>query len=610
MQVARDLLEARSQVRSPADGGGRAWIEAGGDAVAGAAGRWTILYEAGPEGIAAGGALYLQVSPFWGWSTPQTRSPGAQGFTLVSTEAEGVELEPRTLDQQLLGIFVRGRALAAGDVVRIEYGAGRGAASADLYAEACGRLWLAVDGDGDGVRGVLVDSPCVRVLPARPAQLVVHVPSVLRPGETARVVLAVLDRSANAVREVSGELLLAWEGADGASAYEGQLALEAGGRLELELAVPGEGVQRLTARLTSEHGVFEAESNPLDVNARAPRVLWGDLHGHSADSDGTGTPADYFDYAQRVAGLDVAALTDHDHWGLLFLDEHPELWAANVAAARAAEAPGRFLALPGYEWTSWIWGHRHVLFFGEETPMLSSIDAAYDTPTELWAGLAGLDVVTVPHHPAGGPVPVDWRVAPDARFENALEIGSAHGSSEVEGAPKAIYSGVPGAYARDALAQGHRYGFLASGDGHDGHPGLTHLGPTYPMGGLVAFVGAELSREGVLGALRGRRTYGTSGPRALLRMALDTAPMGGRLSAPPEGRTAGLYVRYVGTAPVSEVTVVRSGVPYAPVAGEGLRDVEVSASLEDLKPGEHVYVRVDQEDGHMAWSSPVFVEAE
>ena len=78
--------------RHESDGGGRAWLESQEPAVihAGERGRWTFLYEAGPLGIAAGGMILLQVSPFWGWSTPQVEDPSQPGFTTVA-----LELAPR-----------------------------------------------------------------------------------------------------------------------------------------------------------------------------------------------------------------------------------------------------------------------------------------------------------------------------------------------------------------------------------------------------------------------------------------------------------------------------------------------------------------------------------
>ena len=151
-EVQNSLLEDIAQPRHPSDGGGRAWVgQATPHPVAGRGGRFELFYEAGEAGIAEGGALFLQVSPFWGWSTPQVTHPERPGFTTVETTAEGIRLEANTLDQQLLGIRITGRALAAGERIRLVYGAGNSQAQVDRYAEGESRFWFAVDGDGDGV---------------------------------------------------------------------------------------------------------------------------------------------------------------------------------------------------------------------------------------------------------------------------------------------------------------------------------------------------------------------------------------------------------------------------------------------------------------------------
>lgn len=605
--VDAEMRAAAARPRSPADGAGRARLVEGGAVTASGRGRWSIEFEAGPLGVAAGGAVFLQVSPFWEWSTPQIVDPRREGFTRVLCDVEGVELEPATIDQQLLAVRLVGRGLAAGETLTFEYGGGPAGARADPYAEACSRFWIAVDGDGDGVRAVLADSPCVEVRPGAAARLALHAPGVVRPDQELRLTAAVLDRAANAVREASGRWTLRLDD-DEAVALEGELALERGGAWELRLPAPAEGVHRARLALELAGGTLEVESNPFDVSARAPRILWADLHGHSADSDGTGTPAEYHRYARDVAGLDVAVLTDHDHWGLVFLDEAPELWAANVAAARAATRPGRFLALPGYEWTSWLWGHRNVVFLGEATPLLSSIDDAWDTPAELAAGLASANALAFPHHPAGGPVAVDWATACSSAVEPAVEIVSAHGCSESPDVEHPIYAAVPGTWVRSALSRGVTAAFVGSGDGHDGHPGLTHLGPQYPSGGLTAVLCEALEPAALGEALLAGRCYATSGPRAILRVALGRARMGERVAAASLTGEEVLYVGYWGTAPVRDVTIVQSGVALEPHQGDGARDVRLTGNLPGLAAGDWVYVRVTQTDGHAAWSSPIRIE--
>jgi len=214
----------------------------------------------------------------------------------------------------------------------------------------------------------------------------------------------------------------------------------------------------------------------------------------------------------------------------------------------------------------------------------------------------------VPHHPAGGPIAIDWGIAPDPVLDPVCEIISAHGCSEALDCPRLIHRPRPGHFARDALGLGYQVGFMGSGDGHDGHPGLTHLGPHYPTGGLAAVLADELTREGVLAALREHRVYATSGPRILLRVALGSTRMGGRIAASEAQGENNLFVQVIGTSPIEAVEVVRDGALYEPLSGDGRTDFTGTLTLEDLKPGEYIYVRVVQQDGGMAWSSPIYVD--
>src|SRR5512138_1910674 len=67
-EVAEKIRMDREAVRSPSDGGGRAWLEPDPDDPGplriGTFHRFHLVYEAGPLGVAVGGRVYLQVSPF------------------------------------------------------------------------------------------------------------------------------------------------------------------------------------------------------------------------------------------------------------------------------------------------------------------------------------------------------------------------------------------------------------------------------------------------------------------------------------------------------------------------------------------------------------------
>ncbi len=607
------LRHGRDAPRHSSDGGGKAWLEDPVDAVASRPGTWTILYEAGPEGVAVGGIVRLTIPPFWHWSDPQDQMPTAPGYTTASCEAEGVALESFVPDRGVFQVRIAGRALREGERIRFVYGAGRGKARADQFVERESPFWIMVDGDGDGVVKAVPDTPTINVLPGPPAQIVLTAPSTAHPGDEVELHVAVLDRAGN--RGVAFEGVVDFPGVpEGVVVPERvELTIEDGGVKTVAMRVAEAGVVRLLGRAMPADAPedFEGmlgESNPLVVDERAPRILWGDLHGHSNLSDGTGTPEDYFAYARDVAALDVSVLTDHDHWGMLKIDANPEMWERLNAAVRDHHEPGRFVTLFGYEWTSWIHGHRHVLYFDEGGAVFSSLDASHESPLQLWDALReqGVPAMTFAHHSAGGPIATNWDIPPDPEFEPITEVMSVHGSSEARDSPALIYSPLPGNFVRDALDRGYRFGFVGSGDSHDGHPGLVHLAS--PHGGLAAILSEENTRDAVLEALRQRRCYATSGPRILLRTALDGHRMGSTIAAPSGDEPAFLYVHVTGTAPINAVQVIRSGAIAQTIDCEGAWQYSVGLDLPELSAGEYVYVRVVQADRGLAWSSPFFVE--
>jgi len=609
-ELVESLRESLATEPHVSDGGGRAWLEQiQGDpefAIAGAPGRFRLVYEVGPEGIAVGGMIYFQVSPFWHWSTPQVEERDLDGYTTLTANDEDIQLDAATLDQQLLGLRVSGRALRAGDQITLVYGAGPAGAIADSLAEKNSRFWFAIDGDGDGFRVFIENSPGIDVLSAPPAQIRVTLPSVARPGKPFRITVAALDPNANAGYPFEGKIELSSEPTDHPLELAEAVMFVGSdrGRKTFEAVVREPGVMRVSAK--TDNGIVGV-SNPMLVSSDAQEIIWGDLHGHTSLSDGTGTVEDYLLYARDVSALDVIAITDHDHWGVLQLDQHLEFWEETKAEVRRFNQPGRFVTLLGYEWTSWIYGHRHVLYFEDDGAIYSSISRDYETPTQLWDALRGKPALTFAHHSAGGVIRTDWTIPPDPVLEPLTEIVSVHGSSEALDSPFPIYDPIPGNFVRDIIGPGYQFGFVGSGDSHDGHPGLAHL--VTESGGLAAIVTDTLTRESVLAAMRARRVYATNGPRILLRSALDQYPMGSLIPKPEAGGYSGeLFVQVIAEAPLERLDLIRSGQLVDSMPIDGLLEITLHREIEDLVSGEYLYVRAVQQDSGAAWSSPIYVE--
>lgn len=590
--VWQEMADDAVLVRSEADGGGTVELLEAPEVTAGSIGRWQFRYTAGALGVAEGGSLTFQTPPFWGWTPPQTRAPSQPGFTTWATEADGVTLEVDVPAQGMVRAVIGGRALAAGETVTLVYGEGAGA-QADRYAERQETFGFAVDGDGDGIRGWVARLPEVDVGPRPTWGLWVTAPTTARPGEPFDVTIACLDARGNPAVDLAGEVVTLQ--ADGVG--PGEVTLDENGRARVTFTKDQAGLLSVRASV----GEFGGASDPVVVHPEAPRIAWADLQIHTGLSDGTGTLDDVYTYARDVAGLDAVAITDHDHWGLRFLDREPALWSDVVATAARWDDPGTFVAFPAYEWTSWLYGHRHVLYVGEPGPVYGSLDVDTRDPAGLWAALEGHDALTIAHHSAGGPVAVDWRFPPPPNVEPVTELVSVHGSSESDDTPGRIYSFVPGNTVRDALARGYQLGFIGSTDGHDGHPGLAQL--QGPSGGLAAIFVDELTREGVASALRARRAYATNGARLLLRTKVDGVPMGGEV--PVTGNASTVEVRVVAGARVRRVELVRNGTVVAGSEPDSPALRETFA-LPPLEVGTYVYARVWLDGGGMAWSSPVW----
>jgi hypothetical protein len=189
-----------------------------------------------------------------------------------------------------------------------------------------------------------------------------------------------------------------------------------------------------------------------------------------------------------------------------------------------------------------------------------------------------------------------------------VEISSIHGTSEYFGGEAGIYRPVKGAFVRDALSRGYKLGIIGSGDTHNGHPGQGSKDAV--VSGLLGVYSPELTREAVWEAFRRRQVYATSGPKIILDFRAAGSPMGSEVKWKASRGPIPLVIKAAGCETISSVEIIRNG---EKMFVEKANDVFVQFMLEDLhlKSGTSwYYARVLQEDGNMAWSSPVWVNME
>jgi len=355
---------------------------------------------------------------------------------------------------------------------------------------------------------------------------------------------------------------------------------------------------RVTPKRPSAAPVIARGSRPTaSLGDEHFRAYFGDLHMHSNLSydrmEYNASPDQSFRMVYDVAGLDFAGLSDHaghlregDWWTVI---KHADLW----------NQPGRFVVFPGYEWSSREYGHKNVFFQDAvQADPGALFDARGHTPEELWQHLGERRAITIPHHVSSGPAgakPTDWSYRND-HFQRLVEIFQRRGSYEFDRAP---YPPPPrgftlGRSVRAALDQGHRLGIIASPD-HRG--GL----------GLAGVWARALTHEAIFEALRARRTFGTSGARLDLWMTVNGAPQGSEIMA-----TGAVHVEATvhGSVPGLELTLVSNGEEFAQQRFEGTTARFKWTDPRPLEGTRYYYLRARQADGHLGWSSPVWVSGE
>lgn len=381
------------------------------------------------------------------------------------------------------------------------------------------------------------------------------------------------------------------------------------------------------AALPAAPQAIRVTGNPLDGpagTARTEHLYWGDLHTHTHLAEGRGSPDDLCVFARDRALLDFVAVHDHIE------DLEDRDWEVLREAAARHNAAGRFVTLLGYEYSpdwprSYVHGDKNVYFPGETGMLRPPIRG----PRVYENGPQAMDEIAAALKEAGAMMMAHAHARNVASFYDPdllrlLELYSGWGNSErFESAAAArpllpaLAQDFAGHYVQDALAAGFRAGLVAASDDHSGHPGLSTWHPYGPRrypGGLTAVDAPALTRAAIWEALWERRCYGTTGARIVVRFAVAGATMGRELQLDGSARTLPVTGRVLGTAPLARLTVVRDNQDWhtwrSPPAQAPW---EISFAVEDapqaMLPGPHsYYLRVEQQDGERAWTSPVWID--
>jgi hypothetical protein len=491
---------------------GSARLTPAGPFIAGSHAELTITYTAGKFGIDDTGMVKISWRTTSDMSKPQFDKPQAANFTTVEA-SNGAKLEVwfdrlnvRPFANTLLIRVGRGY-LREGDTLTVRFGDRRKGSPGfrlQTNVEANVQLRTSVDAFATYEFCELPVQPAFDLLPGPAVNWKAILPSLAVVEEPFRLGVVAEDKwgnptanaqqsfdlvSSHPVRGLPARIEI--RNGDGPRAIEG-LAAETEGDLDLRLIANGEELAR---------------ANPLRVvKQTALRRYWGDLHGQSGETIGMGTADAYFRYARDAAFIDMVGHQGND------FQITDAFWKELNRLTAEFDVPGRFVCLPGYEWSgnTGMGGDRNIFYRREGRPIRrsshilvegqTSTDAIY-TADELFRGFEGEDAVVIAH--VGGRY-ADLNYAHDGRLERAVEVHSTWGTFEW--------------ILHDAFEKGYRVGVVCHSDDHKGRPGATRPGASSfgAIGGLTCYFMPELTRDALFDALRHRRHYGTTGVRIFL----------------------------------------------------------------------------------------------
>ena len=581
---------------------GRSWITPDAPVVAGAWGTWTFTYEVGAYGYDERARLKIASRFASDWGRPQFTDPRAPNYTTVRLESRcptavaSLAFEPRGQVRpwfKCLVASVADGSLHPGDRLVITLGdtsGGSPGSRAQTFREKGCEWRFFVDPFGTELYEVMPDSPVMDVVGGTLHRLVVVAPTTVRPGERFDALVKAEDVWGNPCERFDGEVALS--GLEGVPARvrwkSGEVAVARLSGLRL-------GASGSERRIAAAHGEHRVESNVIRaLEAGEPKTWWGDLHGQTRATVGTGTIEEYFAFGRDVALLDMMCHQAND-----FQVTEAE-WQRLRKEIDRFHADDRCVIFVGYEWSGMTpgGGDRNVMFKGDVASLHRSSHAEVDDMsdaatdcfpvTELFAQFRGRDdVILIPH--IGGRY-ADIVGFHDRALEPLVEIYSDWGRFEW--------------LLEDALRNGYKVGVVANSDGHKGRPGASHPGASQfgAYGGLTCVLAAALTRDAVFDALRARRCYATTAAQRIhVELSVNGLPMGA------EGRADGpvhVHGRVVGTGPVERVDVfrglelLRTISPYTPHSFEGSRRYRIAWAGSRVRGRD----RLTTWDGHLELS--------
>lgn len=359
-------------------------------------------------------------------------------------------------------------------------------------------------------------------------------------------------------------------------------------------------------------------------------LYWGLLHGES----------DRFDSTENIENCmrhfrDDKAFNFYGSSSFESQEETSnEIWKTITQNVAEFDEDDRFTTFLGFQWAgeNKEEGIRQIIYTKDNRPILRKKDLKSNSLKKIYKSVSPKEILSIPCFTMGKGNEYNFNQF-DPDFERVVEIYNAWGSSEMtkkEGNDRPISSpqssGVQetaDGSIQKALQRNLRFGFVAGGlDDRGVYGNLYEEDQNQYSPGLTAIVAATHSREALAEALYQRSCYATTGERIILGLYLAGIPMGREIStAEKKGLVVNRHLSgYVaGTNRLKRIEIIRNGkviTTFEPdnyffnFTYDDMTPLDkVCLDAKDKKPPfVYYYLRVIQEDGHMAWSSPIWVD--
>lgn len=321
----------------------------------------------------------------------------------------------------------------------------------------------------------------------------------------------------------------------------------------------------------------------FSVEIAAQNFYFGDLHVHTTLTDGKVEPQKVYDYAKNVSKLDFICVTDHDIYFRYLGWDSAQLFANRNNSKN-------FISLVGYEYTNNTEGHRTVIYPENSGKLFSAGNVKVEELTKLVQESGG--VVNIAHPNS---IPYDSRITPlTGNQENNIEIISEF-RFEYFNNPLAPPEQRFGSSVQEWLIKKKILGFIGVTDSHLGTPGLF---------GLTGIFVDTLSRQSIINALKARHTFATNGKKIKGLLSFGKYIMGDTVIYSTDYKRV-LNYEITGTALIRKVEILKNN-----------EVIDVKYPEADFVKGEffendssdfsYYYLRAEQVDGGMLWTSPIY----